>query len=199
MSLEAFYQQPLDEEIIRRDDRGGLREKFKLFVAVTNTQLVREFHQSISQKYPSGKKTNPYDRIKHWEAKVVLLHTLLSDSPIFVKGHFDLSKIYTSPDLNEFINTCLELGLYIEGQFGIHIRKDAEKKAAQVFHKFLEMLGISTIKSTKKIGKDKIYKYMINPDSYNTMVELRTLRESIQDDWLFINQLHGFTPPQSHH
>jgi hypothetical protein len=199
MSLEAFYQQPLDEQLIRKDDRGGLREKLKLFVAVTNTQLVREFHQSISQKYPSGKKTNPYDRIKHWEAKVVLLHTLLSSSPIFSKGHFDLSKIYTSPDLNQFIKTSLEVSSYIEGQFGIHIRKDAETKAAQVFHKFLEMVGISKIKSTKKIGKDKIYQYMIDPDSYNTMVELRTLRESIQDDWLFINQLHGFTPPQSHH
>lgn len=56
------------------------------------------------------------------------------------------------------------------------------------------MIGISTLDPDKKGGKDRTYEYLLDPDSYNTMSELRTLRESVQDDWVFINQLHGFTP-----
>lgn len=48
MTLEAFYQQPLDEQIIRRDDRGALRDKFKVFAAITNPQLVKEINRTLS-------------------------------------------------------------------------------------------------------------------------------------------------------
>ena len=99
-------------------------------------------------------------------------------------------------DLTEFIRTCKKLSAYVQGQFNQPLRSDLISKPTTQLHWFLKMVGISTIKSTKKIGKDKIYQYMIDPESYNTMADLRTLRESIQDDWIFINQLHGFTPSQ---
>jgi hypothetical protein len=194
MTLEAFYQQSLDEEIIRSDDRGGLREKFKMFAAITNPESVKEVNRTISIKYSSSKKTNPYDRLKEWEAKVALLHTLLSSTPIFAHGNFDLSRIYTMSDLSEFIRTCKELSLYIQAQFKHPLRADLTTKPTSQLHTFLKMVGIYALDPDKKGGKDRTYEYLLDPDSYNTMSELRTLRESVQDDWVFINQLHGFTP-----
>jgi hypothetical protein len=58
------------------------------------------------------------------------------------------------------------------------------------------MAGIYALDPDVKGGKKRSNNYLLNPDSYNTMAGLRTLRESIQDDWVFINQLHGFTPSQ---
>jgi hypothetical protein len=194
MSLEAFYQSPLSEGIIHNDNRGELRIQFKLFAAVTNTELLNEINKQIRAKYSNNAKTIPFDRIKESDAKIALMHTLLSSTPAFRDGHFDLTSIYTMSDLTEFIRTCKKLSAYVQGQFNHPLRSDLVSKPTTQLHWFLKMVGLSTIKSTKKIGKDKIYQYMIDPDSYNTMVELRTLRESIQDDWVFINQLHGFTP-----
>lgn len=196
MCLEAFYQQSLDEEIIRKDDRGRLRDSLKMFAAITDSDLLTEINKQIREKYSNSGKTIPFDRIKESHAKIALMHTLLSSTPPFKDGHFDLTSIYTMSDLTEFIRTCKKLSAYVQGQFNHPLRSDLVSKPTTQLHWFMKMVGISTIKSIKKIGKDKIYQYMIDPDSYNTMVELRTLRESIQDDWVFINQLHGFTHPK---
>lgn len=196
MCLEAFYQQPLNEEIIRRDDRGGLRERLKMFTAMTNPNTINEVNKHIKDKYSESKKTIPFDRIKESHAKIALLHTLLSSAPPFRDGHFDLTSIYTLSDLTEFIRTCKKLSSYIQGQFNNPLRRDLESKPVFQLHQFFNMIGISTLSLTKKIGKKKIYQYMIDPDSYTTMIELRTLRETIEDDWIFINQLHGFTSTQ---
>jgi hypothetical protein len=195
MCLEAFYQQPLDETIILSDDRGGLRDRFKLFDAVTNPYLISDINKQIHEKYSNSNKTIPFDRIKESYAKIALLHTLLSSAPPFKDGHFDLTTKYAASDLTEFTRTCKKLSKYIQGQFNQPLRSDLTSKPTTQLHWFLNMVGISTCRSTKKIGKDKIYQYMIDPESHNTMVKLKTLRESIQDDWVFINQLHGFTPP----
>ncbi len=192
MTLEAFYQKQLDENIINKDNRGERRIQFKLFTSVTNRDLLKEINKQIHEKYSNGGSTIPFDRIKESDAKIALMHTLLSSTPIFKNGQFDLSLIYTMSDLSEFIRTCKKLSPYIQGQFNHPLRSDLLSKPTTQLHWFLKMVGISTIKSTKKIGKDKTYQYMIDPDSHNMMVELKTLRESIQDDWIFINQLHGF-------
>jgi hypothetical protein len=193
MCLEAFYQQPLDDEIICSDDRGGLRDRFKVFDAITNFYMIADINKQMNEKYFNRNKTIPFDRIKDPYAKTSLLHTLLSSAPPFKDGQFDLTAIYAASDLTEFTRTCKKLSKYIEAQFNQPLRGDLTSKPTTQLHWFLNMVGISTIRSTKKIGKDKIYQYMIDPESYNTMVELKTLRESTQDDWVFINQLHGFT------
>lgn len=192
MCLEAFYQQPLDKEIIRRDDRGGLRERYKLFAAVTNPDHIADINEQINEKYSKSGKTIPFDRIKESHAKVALIHTLLSSTPLFRSGHFDLTSIYTSSDLSEFIKTCKKLSRYIEGQFNYPVRLDLSSKPTTQLHWFLKMVGLTTICASKKNGKKKIYQYMVNTDSYNTMIELKSLRETTQDDWVFINKLHGF-------
>lgn len=192
MCLEAFYQQPLDKEIIRSDDRGGLRERYKLFAAVTNPDHIADINEQINEKYSKSGKTIPFDRIKESHAKVALIHTLLSSTPLFRSGHFDLTSIYTLSDLSEFIKTCKKLSRYIEGQFNHPVRLDLSSKPTTQLHWFLKMVGLTTICASKKNGKNKIYQYMVNPDSYNTMIELKSLRETTQDDWVFINKLHGF-------
>lgn len=120
------------------------------------------------------------------------MHALLSSTPVFQNGQFDLTCIYSAGDLHSFTMSCQKLGLFVEAQFSLPIRSDIEKKPTTQLHWFLKMVGISTIKSSKKIGKDKIYQYMIDPDSYNSMIALIDLRNSEINDWTFINQLHGF-------
>jgi len=44
MSLEAFYQAPLSERIIHIDNRGEIRIRFKLFTAVTDSELINEIN-----------------------------------------------------------------------------------------------------------------------------------------------------------
>jgi len=196
MSLEAFYQAPLSERIIHIDNRGEIRIRFKLFTAVTDSELINEINKQIRGKYSNSAKTIPFDRIKESDVKIALMHTLLSSTPTFSEGQFDLSSIYTMSDLAEFTRTCKKLSAYIQGQFNQPLRGDLTSKPTTQLHWFLKMVGLSTVKSTKKVGKDKVYEYMIDPESYNTMAELKSLRESVQDDWVFINQLHGFTSPQ---
>ncbi len=192
MTLEAFYQQELTAELIINDKRGELRTQYKLFRAILDQQYVNEINKILSQKYEKKGKTNPFDRIKERDAKVALLHALLSSSPVFKNGQFDLSCIYSAADLQSFARSCKKLAPYVEAQFSLPIRSDIEKKPTTQLHWFLKKVGISTIKSSKKIGTEKIYQYMIDPDSYNNMIALMELRDSEINDWKFINRLHGF-------
>ena len=192
MTLEAFYQQELNVELIRNDKRGDLRAQYKLFRTVTDTQYVSEINKTLSQKYEKTGKTIPFDRLKERDAKVALLHALLSSSPVFKDGNFDLTCVYKLKDLGKFTKTCQNLSAYIEGQFLTPVRSDIINKPTTQLHWFLKMVGISTIKSRKKINKEDCNFYMIDPDSYNTMVALIDLRKPEINDWIFINKLHGF-------
>ena len=109
-------------------DRGGLRERLKMFTAITNQNTINEVNKHIKDKYSENKKTIPFDRIKESHAKIALLHTLLSSAPPFRDGHFDLTSIYTLSDLTEFIRTCKKLSSYIQGQFNHPLRRDLESK-----------------------------------------------------------------------
>lgn len=128
MTLEAFYQKPLTQKIINDDKRGELRTQYKLFNAITDQEYINLTNQNLNQIYTSNGRTIPFDRLKERDAKIALLHTILSSSPVFKMGAFELNCIYDTSDLKNFIKTCRKLRKYIEGQFSIDIRSDIEKK-----------------------------------------------------------------------
>jgi hypothetical protein len=192
MTLEAFYQKPLTQTIIKDDERGELRTQYKLFNAITDQEYITQVNQHLNQLYKSKGRTIPFDRLKERDAKHALLHTILSSSPVFKMGKFDLNCVYSTSDLENFIKTCRKLRKYIEGQFSIDVRSDIDKKPTSQLHIFLKMAGISTLSDSKKVKGKKIYQYMIDPESHQLMTTLVQTRNSITDDWAFINQLHGF-------
>lgn len=120
------------------------------------------------------------------------MYYLLSSSPVFKEGQFDLTAIYTAEDLTDFIQACQKLRTYIEGQFLHPIREDIEKKPTAQLHWFLKMVGITTLNQSKKVKNRKVYQYMIDPESYNSMISLVELRDAVKDDWSVVNALNGF-------
>jgi hypothetical protein len=192
ITLEVFYQQALNAEIIRSDNRGELRNQYKLFKSITNHEYIAEINKEFSQKYTKKGKTNPFDRIKQRDAKVALLHALLSSSPLFKDGNFNLTCMYTLKELGKFTKTCQNLSAYIEGQFLTPVRADIINKPTTQLHWFLKMIGVSTIKKRIKINNEDSNFYTIDPDSYNKMIALIDLKNSEINEWAFINQLHGF-------
>lgn len=192
MSLELFYQCEISRDIVDLDNRGQRRIQFGLFESITNKNTVLQINNFIYENYSSKKKSIPFDRIKNWDAKVALVHTILSSSPVFNIDMFDTSIEYKTSDLELFTRTCKKLGSYIEGQFGFPVREDIISKPTRSLNDLLKLVGLNTNRSTKKTNGEKIYLYSISPDSLKIMVDLVELRNSVKSDWYLINQIHGF-------
>lgn len=192
MNLELFYQCEVSNEIIELDNRGEKRNQFRLFAAITNHDTIRTINRLMTQKYSSKSKSIPFDRLKDWDAKIVLVHTLFSSTPIFHNESFDPSIIYKMMDLSDFIRTSKKLQGYIEGQLRHPVRGDIISKPTRSLNYLLKLVGLNTNRSSKKIKGEKIYLYSISPDSLKIMVDLVELRNSVKSDWHLINQIHGF-------
>lgn len=192
MSLELFYQCQISREILELDNRGQRRNQFRLFDAVMDKSTLDRFNNSAYENYSSKKKSIPFDRIKNWDAKVALVHSLLSSTPVFERNSFDTSVLYMMNDLDGFTRTCKKLSRYIEGQLGHPVREDIISKPTRPLNDLLKLVGLTTNRSTKKINGEKIYLYSISLDSLKIMVDLVELRNSVKSDWYLINQIHGF-------
>jgi hypothetical protein len=128
-------------------------------------------------------------------ARVVLLDELLASTPVF-KGHKFQSSEFSAHDLNEFVELCRELSLFVEAQFGFTIGEEIEKSPTKTLNKLLKLVGLSHDRArTKTTDGVKTYIYALDTVSLGEMLELVNVRNSTNNEWELANRTYGFKSP----
>ena len=197
--LELFYRQPISREIIDMDSEGKFRRAvsmYELFSQISN-QSYKEFAQKRSSD-KHKKFTKQYLQLfKDRRAQAVVIHTLLSTTPIFNDGTFDLDLIFTQDDLKRFVKASRLLKGFVETQLEINTQLDLEKKPPQHLNKILGVIGLRhvSVQKTNKGGKP-INKYQLDRNILDKMTEVVERRGQVgREGWDFVDQNYSFTYP----
>ncbi len=194
MKIEVFYQRQVTPDLLEKDERGKLRRAIRLLRDLTDRQSVRDATKSFRKKY-SNKVRTPFDRMPDRYARVVLLDELLASTPVF-KGHKFQSSEFSAHDLNEFVELCRELSLFVEAQFGFTIGEEIEKSPTKTLNKLLKLVGLSHDRArTKTTDGVKTYIYALDTVSLGEMLELVNVRNRTNNEWELANRTYGFKSP----
>jgi len=203
-NLELFYGEPVVADLIAQDNKGQLRKSIRLFEAIQNEpKLSPEEKDNLNTQEKKKLAKIRYELIYDRRHSAVLLHGLLSLTPIFQNGKFDPDVIFSTNDLKEFGVSSQRLSKFVTTQLGIETRLDVIKKPVQHLWGLLKLVGLAQDKSIKpqKIKDEKIYRYKISNESLETIlyyIKKRQFSNPNSDEiakthgWAFVNDLHGF-------
>jgi len=193
-SIEMFYREKVTEELIATDKIDPLRGKISKFEYITNdthTHLLTsndtDDNESIKNQIIKTKT------IKQFHVGMKLLYELLSSTPIFSNGVFDIDVLITSDDLLSFSNLSLKYKTFVETQLGIPTRRDVEKKPIQQLNSLLKVVGLKLEKPTiKKVNNKKYYRYKIDQEQFDFINVFVNRRKKHHSGWDYINETYGF-------
>lgn len=171
--IEVFYLQEIDEELIKLDNDGNLRNQIREFT------LLNTSYSDIKVLEQQEEKQSVFytDRESLTQKKDVYI-AILKRSGLLDDGHnLILDKYIHSSDMTKFITYIKKNELPLQRLFNSDIRKDIETKPIQQLNVYLRRLGIKTKRKTKKTpdgGKD--YFYTIDPDRLKIIEDIITTR-----------------------
>lgn len=192
--LERFYRETVTPALIEMDNQGRYRGKVKMYEA------LKEVHQNgdLAQKI-----VLPYDRkllkrthlsvLPDFYARILLLHELLQTTPVYQDGTFLADVEYSHRDLAGFAKQAIRMKPFLEGQLGISVRRDVEKKPTQFLGVLLSMMGLSHRRRRQKGGdeKSKTRFYSLRESSLQRMDRI-CQRRAETGGWKFVQEHHGF-------
>jgi hypothetical protein len=192
--IEKFYRQPLSDEIIGQDDRARFRAKIVRFEQLIQFAVQERLNNYGAVLKPSKEYEFRLRVLKDSREIARLLHDLLTASGIFVDGHFDTQKIFSSITLKPFMHRSHEIKATIENLLEIEVRKlDA---GARQLNSVLDVVGleheaVATTRVKSVAGGKKVYLYRLSTDRLAQVQEIVKRREQISG-WAFIDQRYGF-------
>ncbi len=194
--LELFYCEPVTQDLITRDHKGKLRKMILLFERV---QLLGATDYKVSSrsssKYDDAQNTRLKQQLfKDRTTAAYLLHGLLSLTPLFKDGVFDLDATVTTDDLKKFVAASVKLKSIVLTQLEIGTQADIEQKPTQHLGKLLGVIGLD-LKKVKEInvGKRRIYHYGLDLDKFSEISDIVERRKaSSNGGWDFVDQKYHF-------
>jgi len=208
--LELFYCSKMSEEVIENDKNGQLRKKIRRFESILNSSAIKAYSSMLNTT--QGSKVSKIARVKSradYRTSNVLLHGLLSLTPIFDGSRFDTSCVFSSMDLVEFIKSSVDMKSFVETQLGVLTRKDVDIKPIQHLSQLLRLVGLDLAQVSKKnIGGKRFYFYQLDVARYNEIVKTvdrrkevfqfenhdlyREVSERYNSGWSVLDRLYGF-------
>jgi len=198
--LELFYREPISRDLINRDSGGKYRKAVSLyedFARIGDTPH-EDFMKSRSKIAESPNRSTLQKLFVDRATQCVLIHGLLSTTPIFKKGVFDPKVVFTKDDLGKFVKASTRMKKYVDTQLGVNTQKDLESKPPQHLNKILNLIGLVhiKIKASNKNG-EKYYAYRLDGDAMKTLEKLVERRREIgRNGWDFVDKKYGFTYPE---
>ena len=211
--LELFYCSRISEEMIENDKNSQLRKKIRRFESILNSSAIKTYSSIL--KTSQGSKLSKIARVKSradYRTGNVLLHGLLSLTPIFDGCRFDTSCVFSSMDLVEFSKSSVNLKGFFQTQLGILTRKDVVLKPIRHLTILLGMIGLKlTNLAKKKINGKTFYYYQLDVARYGEMMkivdrrkevfqfeshdEYREISHRYPSGWSVLDRLYGFHYP----
>jgi hypothetical protein len=179
--VEKFYGKKADEELVKLDDHGRLRDKVRRFEAISCPQHIR----ALTQKRGSGWKNRTVQErsetiISDQRSACILLYELFSHTPCFSGGRFKTSVVFESADLKKFTDFVLRVKNYIESHLGVAVPSDVRRKPVQMLRKLLKLVGLTHWRFRPKvIGGHKTYSYRVCPNRLAVIMEICQRRVSV--------------------
>ena len=179
--LELFYCSKMSEEVIENDKNGQLRKKIRSFESILNSSAIKAYSSMLNTT--QGSKVSKIARVKSradYRTSNVLLHGLLSLTPIFDGSRFDTSCVFSSMDLVEFIKSSVDMKSFVETQLGVVTRKDVDIKPIQHLSQLLRLVGLDLAKVSKKnIDGKRFYFYQLDVARYEEIIKIVAHREEV--------------------
>jgi|AntAceMinimDraft_12_1070368.scaffolds.fasta_scaffold06699_3 hypothetical protein len=198
--LELFYRHSISRDLIKLDQDGKFRR------AVSMYEMFSQIGEQTYVDY-MGTRSNERDKkltkkflklFRDRSAQAVMIHTLLSTTPLFKNGVFNESLVFTKDDLKKFVKASLELKPLVETQFQITTQKDVHIKPTQHLNKILKLIGLhadSVETKSKNKGKETTYRFgSDHKKRIDAIVERR--QQFGREGWDFVDQTYGFTYPE---
>ena len=142
-----------------------------------------------------------------WSAVIVYNHhramyldQILNLAGVWVDGEIVANRQYDQTGLGLFIAFVTEHKAQIENYFGKSVRADLQSKPMRQLNFFLGFIGLKLTgdKGTRKNGT-KIYRYTIDTNLLNKILEITKRRHDIESGWDFLEPnvlVSSFTDPQ---
>ncbi|MHC2531792.1 plasmid replication protein, CyRepA1 family [Bradyrhizobium diazoefficiens] len=189
--IERFYREHISADLVKADDRGSLRAKVSAFEAVTEYAKTKEARtkMGIKDEKTLGLGTR-FLRDRRLTGR--LLDAVLSTSPVYKDGSFDVFRRFSMHDLAMFTKKCGELKPTIETAFELEISRDTEKAVKQL-NAFLNLIGLRAIADgkSKKAGKTT-YMYRLDSDSLGIVEKIVARRKDVEG-WTWISRQSSAT------
>lgn len=183
--IESFYPYPITEDLIKKDDRGRLRKVSRLFSLVTNKEFHLK-HASVVNAALESVGVAHLGILKFGDTNARLLVFLFMRCPFFKHYTFNEKISFSADDLKKFALTCRKLKNLIEGQLGVVVRADVEKKAVSQLLVFLKLVGLNVWKAKTQVNAGvKTYYYRLDKMLLLDQVKLQRLRTSASKNHQF--------------
>ena len=207
--IEFFFRQRINEaDIVLYNN--GYRDKIHLFEAlkgldlfstpVTNKEKLDQLNIALLIKKIED-KSNRIDSIPDRLTKLVLLHLLLSQTPIYKDGHFITDRIFSTDDLGKFVKFIHVHKAAIECQL-CPVRMDFHKKPVKQLSVLLGLIGLITQKAgTDQKDDKKKYLYRIDPVMLKCAIVIVEQRQVHSDKiystlyWEQVHKANNFDTP----
>lgn len=198
MTLEIFYGEQVDQDLILNDDHWKTRKSYALFSRVIDRELHKKWLSDQSFIEIGVLKTK-LKVLKDSHAGSAMLRHLFMLTPIMNSNGFVTHKEYYKKDLVAFAEACLELKSFLETQFqGLTVRSNIMSDPCRQLHNMLALVGLKkkdlrtakTFKDDGTEGKDAFYE--LDAEPLERMLKLHDLSEYRKNPWEQINQRYNF-------
>lgn len=193
MLLELFYCRKIDKEMITLDKRWKLRKQYALYKRFMLSGESTQWSQA-TKFLPLSFLKKKLTILRDIDSLPMLLKGILSLTPIYFNGIFNVKIEFTSTDLRDFSRYCIKLKEIFETQFEINLRSDVLTKPVAQLNDFLRLMGLSSTQSrTSRNGSQgKIYHYRLNEVPLAKMNQLLDMEAIRPHQWDEINARYKF-------
>ena len=212
-SIELFYQEPVNRELVKEDNNGEFRASINRFKSVTDQKELQFIKQRLENEFTAKEQKIRLFSIDDFSSGCFLLYELLNSSPILEGHDFCAETEFCSTDLADFSDIASKLEKFVETQLGLRTRKDIKQKPIQHLSKLVKLVGLEIEKSrTQKIKGKKTYFYKLNATKLNLILEILDRKQDLglpsigknhnYDDkevieryglsWIYLNEHYNF-------
>lgn len=198
--LELFYREPISKDLIDRDRGGKYRRAVNLyedFLCIGD--LTYEQYYKLMTKSETGMPNPTHQKLfVDRPSQCILIHGLLTCTPIFKNRVFDTDVVFTKEDLKKFVKASKKMKVFVDTQLQINTQIDLENKPTQHLNRILRLIGLehSKVKVSSQDG-EKVYAYQLDVKGLNSINELvEKRRNGGANGWTFLDQHYGFQYPE---
>jgi hypothetical protein len=156
-------------------------------------RLEQEENERLIEKISSQSKAPRLNSVKDFRSKHLLLHLILTQTPIYEDGTFIKDRIFNTDDLSKFVKFVNAHKAAIETQL-CPVRGDYKTKPVKQLGEFLKLIALKTMKSgTDQTNNDKKYLYRLD----DVMIEcndevINRRRDKTNDEYttIYWKQVH---------
>ncbi|MCP4124815.1 MAG: hypothetical protein GY751_23995 [Bacteroidetes bacterium] len=161
VNIERFYDQPISEVLIIKDDRGRFRKMVSMYeYATTNDKSKLKLWEMWLQPKVDAKALRG---MKGYESKRSLLVRALKVGGVYNYSCFDGDNVICKDDLNDFVSFLKQNKVTYETQTNKELARDIKIKPIRTLNIILKEFGLKIEKTkTQKIAGKKIYFYKLS-------------------------------------